>query len=71
MVSVPLRPLAVDVLAATLKPTLPAPDPEEPLVTLIHELLLAAVHAQLAGAVTPLPPAPPAAVNDWLDGEIV
>ena len=71
IVRVPVRPLLVEVFAATLKPTLAEPDPEAPLVTVIQELLLAAVQAQPPGAVTPLVPAPPDAVNDWLAGEML
>jgi hypothetical protein len=70
IVRVPVRPPVVDAFAATLKPTLPAPDPEAPLVTVIQELLLDAVQPQLPGAVTPLAPAPPADVYDWLEGEM-
>jgi hypothetical protein len=69
MVSVPDR-LVVAVFAATLNETLPGPVPLAPLVTEIHEALLAAVQAQLAPAVTVLLPVPAAAVNAWLVGEI-
>jgi hypothetical protein len=44
--------------------------PLAPLVTEIHEALLAAVHAQLAPAVTVLLPVPPAEANESLVGEI-
>lgn len=70
IVNDPVR-LMVPGLAGTLKPVVPEPDPDAPLVIVIHEALLAAVQAQPAGAVTPLAPEPPAAVKDWLDGSIV
>jgi hypothetical protein len=69
IVSDPLR-LVVAVFAATLNPTLPDPDPDAPLVTVIHDALLLALHAQPVAAVTLLLPVPPAAVKDWLEGEI-
>jgi len=50
MVIVPLR--AVPVLAATLNPTDPFPDPEAPDVTVIHGTPLVPVHVQPAPAVT-------------------
>ena len=65
IVSVPLR-LAVAVFAATLNPAVPGPVPDAPLVTVIHDALVVAVHAQPAPAVTPVLPVPPAAPNDWL-----
>ena len=68
IVNVPLR-LEVDVFAATLKATLPGPEPDPPLVTVIQDVLLPAVHAQPAPAVTELAPEPPAAVNDCVEGE--
>ena len=49
--------------AATLKNAVPFPVPLAPPVTVIHEALLAAVHAQPAPAVTVLLPVPPAAAN--------
>jgi hypothetical protein len=70
MVSVPVR-LALDVLAATLKPALPGPVAEAPLVTAIQATLLVALHAQPEPAATDVPPVPPAAVNDWLDVEML
>lgn len=70
IVSVPLR-LVMAVLAATVKLVLPGPDPEAPLVTVIHDALLLAVHAQPAPAVTALELVPPAAVNDWFAGEML
>ena len=63
IVSVPVR-LDATVFAATLKPTLPLPDPVAPLVTVIHAALLAAVHAQPVGMLTLLLPVPADAVND-------
>jgi hypothetical protein len=69
IVSVPVR-IDATVLAATLNPTVPLPDPVAPLVTVIQAALLAAVHAQPVGIVTVLLPVPAAAVNDWLVGEI-
>jgi hypothetical protein len=63
IVSVPLR-LVVAVFAATLKPVLPEPDPEAPLVIVIQEALLVDVQPQPEPAVTPVAPVPPAAVND-------
>ena len=69
IVSVPVRPV-VTVFAATLNPTVPLPDPAAPLVSVIQDALLAAVHAQPLATVTALLPLPPAAVNDWLVGEI-
>ena len=70
IVSVPVRLAPVAVLAATLNATVPPPDPVAPPVTESHEVLLAAVHAQPAPAVTVLLPVPDAAVKDWLVGEI-
>jgi len=63
IVSVPVR-LDATVFAATLKPTVPLPDPVAPLVTVIHAALLAAVHAQPVGMLTLLLPVPADAVND-------
>ena len=71
IVSVPVRD-DDPVLAATVKLTLPFPDPDAPAVTEIHVvLLLTAVHVQPAVAVTVLLPVPPVGVNDWLVGDIV
>ena len=70
IVSVPVRAVE-EVFAATLNPALPEPNPDAPLVTVIHDALLPALHAQPAPAVTALAPAPPADVNDWLFGEMV
>lgn len=70
IVNVPTR-VDVPVLAATVKLTLPFPDPDAPALTEIHVLLLTAVHVQPAMAVTVLLPVPPVGVNDWLVGDIV
>ena len=70
IVSDPFR-LVVAVFAATLNPALPDPEPDAPLVTVIHDALLLAFHAQPAPAVTALVPVPPAAVNVWLVGEML
>ena len=70
IVRVPVR-LEATVLGATLNPTVPLPDPVAPLITAIQLLLLTAVHVQPAAVATLLLPLPPAAVNDWLVGEIV
>lgn len=49
---------------------MPLPLPLEPPVTVSHDVaLLAAVHAQPAGAVTLALPLPPDAPGDALDGE--
>ena len=69
IVSVPLRPDVVEVLAATLKVAAPGPDPDAPPVTVIHDALLPAVQAHPAPAVTVPAPLPPDAVNDWLVGD--
>jgi hypothetical protein len=68
-VSVPAR-LLVAVLAEKENPTVPLPDPEDPDVSVIHEVLLTAPHAHPAAAVTVLLPEPAAALADWLAGEI-
>src|SRR5205814_4556552 len=70
IVSVPVRDVPA-VFAATLNVTLPLPEPDAPVVTVIHVALLTAVHAQPVGAVTVVLPVPPAAATDWLVGEIV
>jgi hypothetical protein len=70
IVSVPTRVVAVG-LAATVKVTVPFPDPDAPPVTAIHVTLLAAVHAHPAAVVTVLVPLPPEARGDWLAGEMV
>ena len=69
MVTVPVR-LEATGFAATLKPAVPFPDPVAPLVTVIQESLLAAVHEQPVATATVLLPVPPDAVNDWLVGVI-
>jgi hypothetical protein len=70
IVNVPVR-LVVNVFAPTLKLVLPDPEPDGPLVTVSHDALLAALHAHPEPVVTPLPPDPPAAVNDWVAGEML
>jgi hypothetical protein len=69
IVIVPVR--AAPEFAATLKPTVPLPDPFAPLVTVIQVAPLAAVHGQPAVAVTVTEPVPPPAATVWLVGEIV
>ena len=69
IVSVPER-LAVPVFAATVKSTVPGPEPVAPLVMAIQVRFVDAVHAQPAPAVTLVLPAPPVEENDWLVGEI-
>ena len=51
MVAVPVRGVAT-VLAATVRATVPLPLPLAPLVTVIHDAVLAAVQAQPVGLVT-------------------
>jgi hypothetical protein len=63
IVMVPVR-IEATVFAATLKPTVPLPEPVAPLVTVIQGALLPAVHAQPVATVTLLVPVPPDAVND-------
>jgi hypothetical protein len=70
IVSVPVR-LVVDVLAATLNPTVPGPEPDAPLLTVIHDALLVALHPHPVPAVTVLVPVPPAAANVELLGEML
>jgi hypothetical protein len=62
IVSVPDR-FVVAVFAATLNDAVPLPVPLAPPVTVIHDALLAAVHAHPAPAVTVLLPVPAAAGN--------
>jgi hypothetical protein len=69
-VNQPLR-LHEVVFGSTVNVTVPFPDPDAPLVTVIHALLVVAVHGQPAAAVTVLLPLPPDAVNDWLTGDTV
>ena len=52
------------VLAATLYPIVPLPDPDPPLVTLSHDWLLVAVQEQPAGAAIAKLDAPPAEAGD-------
>jgi hypothetical protein len=56
--------------AATVNATAPLPEPDAPLVTVIHDALEAAVHAQPPAVVTATDPLPPVASNDWLVGAI-
>ena len=70
IVRLPLR-LEGDVFASTLKPATPGPDPEAPLVTVIHDALLIALQAQPVPAVTVLLPLPGAGVNDCVVGEML
>ena len=60
MVSIPVRDVPV-VFAAAVKPTLPLPLPLAPLVMVIHDAPLVAVHAQPVAVVTDTVPVPPAA----------
>jgi hypothetical protein len=68
IVSDPRR-LHVVALGATSNVTAPLPDPVAPLVSVIHALLLAAVHGHPGDVVTVLPPELAAAVNVWLVGD--
>lgn len=70
IVTVPVREV-VPVFAATLSATVPLPVPAAPLVTAIHVTLLTAVHGHPAAALSVTFNVPPAAVADWLAGEIV
>ena len=56
--------------AATLKSTVPGPDPDAPLVIVIQVRFVDAVQAQPAPAVTVLLPVPAVEEKDWLVGEI-
>jgi hypothetical protein len=60
----------VVVLAAAVYATLPLPLPLAPLVIVTHEAPVA-VHGHPLAAVTATVPLPPAAVSDWLAGEMV
>ena len=60
MVAVPVRGVVM-VLAATVRATVPLPLPLAPLVTVSHDAVLAAVHAQPVGLVTATLAAWPAA----------
>ena len=70
IISAPMRDVPA-VLPATLNVTFPLPVPVAPVVTVIHVVLLTAVHEQPPGAVTVVLPVPPPATTDWLAGEIV
>jgi hypothetical protein len=70
IVTVPVRE-AVPLFDATFIVTEPGPTPVAPVVTVIHVLLLTAVHAQVAAPPTFTVTDPPVLVSDWLDGEIV
>ncbi len=70
MVSVPVR-LVVPVLAALLNVTVPDPEPDAPVLTVIHATLLTVVHEQPVPAVIVLLPVPPTAAIDWEEGEMV
>lgn len=61
----------VDVFAATVYPTLPFPLPLAPLVIVIHETGLVAVHAHAPGSVTATEAEPPLEPTDALTGAIV
>jgi hypothetical protein len=70
MVMVPVR-CAVLAFAAALKLTVPLPLPDAPAVTVNQlVLLLTAVQAHPASAVTLVEPVPPLATTDWLVGAI-
>ena len=69
IVAEPLRDV-VAVLAATLIATVPLPEPLAPLVTVSHDAVLDALHAQPAGAVTPTLVDSPAAIAFALVGVI-
>jgi hypothetical protein len=58
------------VFAATVKPALPPPLPEAPLVIVTHEAALVAFQAQPLPVVTVTEPVPPAAATDWLVEEM-
>jgi hypothetical protein len=62
---------AVVVFGDALKPTVPLPVPLDPLTTLTHPALLAAVHPQPAVVVTATLPDPPAAANACDAGEML
>jgi hypothetical protein len=55
----------VVVFGTTSNVTDPFPDPVAPLVTVIHALLLTAVHGHPLDAITIPVALPPDAVNDW------
>ncbi len=64
-------PVRADVVgfAATLKLTVPLPEPLDPLVIVIQLAESVAVHAQPLPAVTVKDPVPPSAAAEWLDEE--
>jgi hypothetical protein len=62
---------AAPVFAATLYPTVPLPVPEAPVVKVIQDALLIAVHAQVDPAVTATEPVLPAAGAAALAGSIM
>jgi hypothetical protein len=70
IVKVPVR-LVVALLAATVKVAVPGPALEAPVLTLIHEALLTAVHRQPAATLTVLLAEPPPAAIDCDAGEIL
>jgi hypothetical protein len=70
MVTVPVR-LPAAPFAATLRPTVPEPEPVAPLVTVIHAALLVADQAQPPPAVTELLPVPPLPAKDALAGAML
>jgi hypothetical protein len=70
IVSVPVRAVA-DVFAATVYATVPFPVPLPPLVTVIHDALLAPVHPQPVVVVTTLVKDPPDAGAVCEFGDIV
>jgi hypothetical protein len=65
IVTVPVRD-SVEVFAATVIVTEPAPDPFAPDVTVIHGALLTAVHGQPLALVTDVVVVPPAAATTAL-----
>jgi hypothetical protein len=62
---------AVVVFAATLKLTVPLPEPLAPPVTVTQLAPPVAVHAQPDVVVMATVPVPPVPVNAWFDGEIL
>jgi hypothetical protein len=70
IVSVPMRG-APPRLAATLKPTLPEPDPLKPDVIVIHAALLLASQPQPADVDTAVLPVPPSSPNAWFIGDVL
>ena len=68
IVRLPVR-LVVPVFAATLNPTVPEPEPDAPLVSVIQAALLFADHAHPDPAVTVLLPVPPSPANVAVVGD--